>query len=125
MKTHALARGIEQLAHILKKSPDSDVKELTLAGQSNSAQPDVPLGLSVLVRMSKIGKSEWISFINSHGFPIEIGPRDSSRNILGKVLKYLEHHPTAQMQLQMRSQSKPGSSLALTRALRALLDDSE
>jgi hypothetical protein len=125
MKTHTLARGLEQLATLLKQRPDTDVREALLGGdQGISRQQDVPLGLSVLVRMSKIGKPEWISFIKSHGFPIDVGPRDSSRNILGRVLNYLERNPNAQMQLQMRSEAKGSSSPALAKALRALMDDS-
>jgi hypothetical protein len=126
MKTHALARGLEQLASLLKQGPDTDVKEaLARDGESKSHESDLPLGLSVLVRMSTIGKSEWVSFIRAHDFPIEVGPRDSARNILGKVLNYLERNPNAQMRLQLRSESKGSSSPALARALRALMDDSD
>jgi hypothetical protein len=65
-----------------------------------------------------------MSLIQSHGFPIVIGPRDSSRNILGKVLKYLETNPAAQLKLQAVSKdAKNKSSPALERALRALMNE--
>ena len=79
------------------------------------------LNLATLAALSRIDKHEWIDFIEQHRFPIEIRPRDAARDILGKLLKFLEEEPAAIEYLQHRAQSESVAPPELSRALRALL----
>ena len=125
MKSHDLAQALNILARTLKSGPNVDLSQLRVQdifGSRTSQQ--LALNLSTLVSLSNIGKSKWVEFIHEHGFPIEVRPRDASRDIFGKLCTYLEENPQAQEKLKAsatRSSSK--SSPELMRALSTLLKD--
>jgi hypothetical protein len=65
-----------------------------------------------------------MELIHENNFPIDIRPRDGSRDIIGKLFAYLEENPLAQEKLKSsatRSTSK--SSPELMKALSTLLRD--
>jgi len=55
----------------------------------------VAINLRTLHSLSKINKQDWLKLINEYGFDLNIEPRDSSRNIIGKLLSYLDANPQA------------------------------
>jgi len=132
MRTHELARALRHLADVLKKAPDVELSELELSSSLSGSpfliggkfQPEKVGGaLSVLAGLSKINKQHWRQLIEYFDWPISIDSRDSSRNIVGRVLNFLETNPQAYDRL--RRSPSPGTSPALMKALQALLEDHE
>lgn len=121
MKSHDVARMLMQLAKVLRKAPNVELSELNFAHHAKLRKGDVAIGLSTLVELAKIDKSQWLSLIYEHNLPVEIRPRDASRDILGKVLKYLEEHPEAQQKLKDSVNNNSQASPELMRALSLLL----
>lgn len=119
MKTHDLAKALETLAQILRTMPNSALEELTsLAPRRKPESSEIPLALTTLVRLSEIDKSQWVDFIQSNGFPIDIRARDASRDVVGKLLRYLEQSPEARKKItsvavRSRSQTSPDLQRAL------------
>lgn len=96
MKTRELARALYKLADFLNECDNVDIKELKSLAKNKSEFTDnksIAVNLATLASLSKIQRTEWISFINEFNMPIKTNPRDSSRNILGKLLSYLNKNP--------------------------------
>lgn len=122
MKTRALARSLRLLADWLEDLPDQELQQLMIARpDARTKSASLALNVSTLAGLSRVDKREWIRFIRQHGFPIEIRPRDAARDILGKLLKFLEEEPAAIEYLQQKAQAEVGTSPELTSALKALL----
>lgn len=125
MKTHQFAKALRTLASVLQSGPDIDLKELTLSKsgvQSSLPGEDLSIALSTLASLSRIDKKQWASLIIDYNFPIEIRPRDASRDILGKLLRHLETNPAAFHTLRESAKQSSGkTSSALKRAFEVLL----
>ena len=80
------------------------------------------LGIATLVQLTKFSKTEWVSFINEHDLPISYSQRDSSRNLIGKIMSHLAAHQDAldRVSRSIDSGTDP-SSKRLNEALRVLL----
>jgi hypothetical protein len=126
MKSHDLAQSLTILARLLKSGPNVDLAQLRLKdmfGGPHSSQ-ELALNLSTLVSLSSVDKSRWLDLIREHRFPIEVRPRDGSRDIFGKLCAYLEANPLAQEQLKASAtRSTNQSSPELMRALSTLMKD--
>jgi hypothetical protein len=125
MKTHALAKTLRTLADIFEQSPNIELSKFgdTPSEKSELDTKQVAINLRTLHSLSKINKQDWLRLINEYGFSINIEPRDSSRNIIGRVLSYLDANPQAIDTLKQKSKESPGSPSALNRALDILLQD--
>jgi hypothetical protein len=122
VKSHDVAKMLMQLARILQKAPNVDLSDLSLTQPQQLKMGDMAIGLTTLVELSKIDKRQWLSLIVEYGLPIEIRARDSSRDILGKLLKYLDEHPEAQKKLKESVYKRPSeASPELMEALSLLL----
>lgn len=121
MKTHELAKALETLARFLRNSPSvpiEDMQSQTALQRRRPAPSDIPLALSTLVSLADIEKSQWIDFIQANQFPIDVRPRDASRDVVGKLLRYLEQTPEARKRMtnvaeRTRSQTSPELQKAL------------
>src|SRR4051812_47660249 len=107
MKTHDFADALSQLARLLKQSPDTELSPFLdgIRGERparESSADEVALSLSTLAALSQIDKDQWIALIREYGLPIELRPRISSRDILGKLLSYLENNPAAMKKMRQR-----------------------
>ena len=126
MKSHDLADALSALARLLKAGPNSELSDLRIKdalGDPHSTQ-DLALNLSTLVSLSSVPKSKWVELIHEHAFPIDIRPRDASRDIFGKLCAYLEQNPRAQEDLKLSATTPSGkSSPELMKALSTLLKD--
>lgn len=123
MKTHDVAKILIQLGRMLRKAPNVELSELNFTQPAKLKKGDVAVGLSTLVELAKIDKSQWLSLTYEYNLPIEIRPRDASRDILGKVLKYLEEHPEAQQKIKDSVNNNSQASPELMRALSLLLKE--
>lgn len=121
MKTHDLAKALETLSRILRVGPNVLLDEMNSFEGLRRRRPEpseIPLALSTLVSLADIDKFQWLEFIRSNGFPIEVRPRDASRDVVGKLLRYLEQSPEARKKItnsaeRSRSQTSPELQKAL------------
>lgn len=126
MRTHELAKALRTLAYVLEQSPNTVLEQVAITTVSQKMDnSQIAVSLSTLVELSRVDKKQWIAFIRELGFPIETRPRDASRDILGKLLNYLETDETAREKLKTSVASKGSeASPELMRALSSLLRDS-
>ena len=129
MKTHELARGMEQLARILLAQPNMDLRNLkkALSAEQQSQAPEgIAVNLTTLLGLSKFQKREWLAVINAYDLPIDVRPRDASRDVLGKLLSYLDENEAAQLALLDKSKrDKRAVSHELMKALNVLLEQND
>lgn len=124
MKTHELAKSLSILAKILRSGPNVELNELTIQKISRSPEKsiDLPETLHNLVLLNKVDKSDWISLINDFGFEIEVRPRDANRDIINKLLRYLQANPEERNRLvSKRTEKESSSSSELANALSILM----
>jgi hypothetical protein len=125
MKTHEIANVLNALATALRSAPDQELSEfgrMRPAPKRKLKDSDVPLALSTLLALSELDKSQWLKVINEFNFPIEIRPRDASRDILGKILAHLAQNPEARQRLSLAAQgNRNETSPELMKALSFLL----
>lgn len=124
MNTHELARSLNILARALRNGPKVKLDELNeLIGSKTKKEmsPDeIKIGLSHLVALSRIDKQKWIDLIGEYDFRINLNPRASSRDVLGKLLTYLEKNPEARQRLSHTTPMEKASP-ELLKALDSLL----
>lgn len=127
MKSHELAQALSVLSKLLKSGPNVELSQLKVRELFDSHNPkDLALNLSTLVSLSSVDKQKWMELIRENGFPIEVRPRDASRDIFGKLCAYLEANPQAQDRLKANVNKTSGkSSPELMRALATLLKDQQ
>lgn len=126
MMTHDLARALSALAKVLREAPNSDIKEIEqVFGQPRLIQntSSIAVNLSTLVELSRVDRRQWMSLITEYGFPISMRPRDASRDILGKLLRYLEENPAARQKLKAGVIGRGQASPELMKALAVLLKE--
>ena len=127
MKSHDLAKALKSLASLIESSPNVPIEELNV-GSRNMLQRDsgqLAVSLSTLVDLSRVDKQQWLSFIDELNFPIDVRPRDASRDILGKLLNYLDANPNARQRLKTQAAVKGSKeSPELMKALASLLKGS-
>jgi hypothetical protein len=125
MKTHDLAKALIVLADVLRSAPNQPLEDLTHV-TSHRRPPDpnnLPMALSTLVALSDYDKQQWINLTKEYEFPIEVGPRHSSRDVIGKLLKHLERDPEARKRLTSAAthRERGRTSPELVKALQLLL----
>jgi hypothetical protein len=125
VKTHDLAKALETLARVLRSSPSVPLDEMYSLGHQSGRPPqpsEIPLALTTLVRLAEIDKKEWVEFIRQNSFPIEVRARDASRDVVGKLLRYLEQTPEARKKIRsVAERSRNQTSPELQNALDFLL----
>jgi len=127
MKTHQIANLLEKLASALRRGPNIELSEASVIDtlqREDVSTPQMEVGIDMLLSLSKIDKNEWKTFLREYGFPIQIVPRDSSRNIIDKLLRFLKEHPEAHKIIRQSASRQGGSTAdAISKALSALLKD--
>lgn len=125
MKSHDLAQALVVLSRLLRSGPNVELAQLKVGELFDSAgNRDLALNLSTLVSLSSVDKQKWMEVIRENGFPIDIRPRDASRDVFGKLCAYLESNPQAQERLKFTAAKVSGrSSPELMKALTTLLKD--
>ena len=126
MKTSELAKGMKDLTAYLETLNDIDVKDLKKQTAKKFETRDVAVNLYTLLQLSKIKKSEWLDLIKEFNFNIKLDYKASSRDIIGKILTYLEKNPEAQNTLKSSFKKKgvkSGGRSSLTSALDLILGE--
>jgi len=124
MKTNVIAKMLIALARALRNSPNVSLEELTFR-QPTQKKPnpsDIPMALSALVALSQFDKTQWRAVIEEYKFPIEVRNTESTRDIVGKILRHLEQDPEARRRLRQAVQrTKSDVNPELMTALNFLL----
>lgn len=123
MKTHQLAKALRTLSTILEQGPNINIEKFNALKKNGLDNREVAVNLKTLHSLSKINKQDWIKLIDDFGFNIDIQQRDSSRNIIGKILNYIDANPSAIDTLKLKAKESPSSPSALNKALDILLKD--
>jgi hypothetical protein len=129
MKSYDFAKQLTVMAKVLKQGPNVELEDLEYSVFTNMASPsfeiehsDVPKALSILVGLNSVSKDQWINLIKDYEFPIELRPRDATRDIIGKLLKFLSQNEDARNRLSGKKIKKnTNSSSELADALSILL----
>ncbi|MDR7020130.1 hypothetical protein [Aeromonas salmonicida] len=130
MKSHDFAKQLTMMAKILKNGPNIELHELDMHSFKYDnyyspklvEQSDIPKALSMLVGLNDVSKSQWITLITDYELPIDIRPRDATRDIIGKLLNYLSQNKEARERLSGKKNKKVSSSSSdLADALSILL----
>jgi hypothetical protein len=124
MKTHEVAKVLTSLAQVLRSGPNVELDQIAyerpVRGKPNPS--DIPIALSALVSLSQFDKSHWRAVIEEYGLPVQVRPAESTRDIVGKILRALERDPEARNRLtQAVQRSKSSVSPELMNALNSLL----
>lgn len=106
MKTHDIAKNLNSLitdncapnlksaiseaSGLLMRSPNMESVDAKLLKKTDQ----IAVSLQALISLSKYSKQQWISVIEEFNLPIVLNPRASSRDVVGKVLSYLEANPS-------------------------------
>ena len=126
MNTHELSRALNVLSRVLKSGPIMEIENMSdlfgVKSKKNMSTKEIKIGLSHLVALSSVDKNKWIDLIKEYNFPINVRPRDASRDVLGKLLRYLERNYEARERIK-RSTYDEGikASSQLMKALDSLL----
>jgi len=126
MKSHQIAKELRTLADLLERGPDSTLEELFVSDQNPRpvSSSHIAVNLSTLAELARIDKKQWLIFVREYHLPIETRPRDAARDILGKVLTYLDSNPEARRALKERATRRVSeTSPELMRAFAFLLKD--
>ncbi len=128
MKTHDLARLLQNLARILKSAPNAEFETYFSEGGSRKKEPlagedpDVPVALGTMVALNKLDKAEWLKIIDLYSLNVDIRPRDATRDIIGKILNYLERNPKEIRRITaLSSHGSPQPSPELLTAMNVIL----
>ena len=120
MKTHEIARALMLLARMLKDEPNVELKDwpgppnrrkggsdaADKPGSNGTSTADAGLALGVLLGLSRYSKGEWRVLISEWGLPVEIRRSDSVRDLVGRLLNYLEDHPDVAQRIKDDSTKK-------------------
>lgn len=121
MKTHDIAKNLNLLitdscaqnfksalseaSKLLMKSPNMECADAKLLKKTDQ----IAVSLQALISLSKYSKQQWISVIEEFNLPIVLNSRASSRDVVGKVLSYLEANPSV-LKTQNRTREKSDTS---------------
>lgn len=129
MKSHDFAKQLTIMAKVLKNGPNVELSELDIDSFNSVScigpkveQNDIPRALSMLVGLNNVNKSQWLNLIEDYELPLDIRPRDATRDIIGKLLRYLSENKEARERLSGKKAKKvSNSSSELADALSILL----
>lgn len=120
MNTYEAAKVLSSLATALRSAPNQTLEELAEGGSRkvDTGSVDVPRALSMLVALSHFDKMQWMQVAEELRLPVDIRSRDASRDIMWKILRYLEANPEARHRLtssvtKQRTQTSPELAQAL------------
>lgn len=124
--THEVADMLMALAKLLKRMPDGPMNDLVpiTVGRRDSGQStsDKATALLSLIAFSKFSKREWVELIHDLDLPITPIPTDSSRDLMGKIIKFLSENPIYQNKLlNIAKSSDNGKSSELLKTLSLLV----
>lgn len=129
MKTYEFAKALNTFAKALRSLPNMEVNDFVgLVSSSNKEQTtagngEVAVNVATLASLSRIGKPQWGALIEQWDLPIKFSRKDSSRNVMDSVMRYLADNPGEIRRLQqVGAKSAAKASPELMKALSILMD---
>ncbi|KAA3512588.1 hypothetical protein G6L63_11320 [Agrobacterium vitis] len=124
MKTHELAKALQQLSKLLRSLPNQELDNFGLALTNPVPQQQIGISLSALAALSKYNKLDWEKVIRDFELPLEVRPRDGARDVMGKIITFLAEND-AERERVARKTSPSGSDRPseLSNALQFLLNN--
>jgi hypothetical protein len=139
MKTHELAKALTHLSRVLRAGPNVNFEELTnLSTYASQPRPvrviresaektemaDKGTGLALLAQMANYSKQELLDLAIDLGIPIEVRKADAVRDVLGKILKYIQENPDFRDRIVHKIDDKESAAKtsSLARALAILMN---
>ena len=126
MKTHELAKNLNELSRILKSIPNIDISELRHLIKDVKRKPsqaNIAVNLQTLVALSEYNKKEWTQFIKDFDLPVYILQSYSVRDVIVKLLSFLKDNKEAQKKLIEKATNKTEYSSELLKALSIIIKD--
>jgi hypothetical protein len=126
MKAHDLSTALRGLSQLLKRAPNVPIEELEFVSPHTSSAPSLhenaPVALGVLVKLAEYGKPEWVALISELGLNVPIKKTDSTRDLIGRLLKYISENDDAMKSITSRvATRKSNVSPELINALTILM----
>lgn len=124
MNTHEAARLLEQIARALRAGADRPLADIGREPDAKAriSKDAIPVALTTLVSLSRLDKAQWLEFAREYQIPLDIRPRDASRDILGKILRHLEENADARVRVSKAAEgTRSDTSPELMKALKLLL----
>lgn len=87
--SHTSSEDLIELIELLKHAPNIELADARIMKKTD----EIAVSIKALVSLSKYDKNQWVSIVREFGLPIELNPRASTRDVVGKVLSYLDTHP--------------------------------
>lgn len=130
MKAYDLAKALTHLSRVLRAGPNVEIEDIGNLSVHSAHPKSTPLkpkdtsdsrnstnekgtALALLAEMASYNKSELIDLSRQLNIPIQVRPADAVRDILGKMLRYIQEHPDFRTRLVHASSETPeGSRLA-------------
>lgn len=131
MKTHELAKSLNILSRLLLNGPNVYLDELEEMSSYVSAEKrrnatlkgNEGAALALLANLASYTKTQWVEIINEFGLDVPIKKTDSTRDLLGRILKHLNDNQTAKDKLvQGVQRGKANVSPELMKALSILMN---
>ena len=125
MKTHELAKALNNLAKILRYLPNQELDAFgeNVSSIKNQSSANLGISLATLAEFSKFGKADWQGVILEFNLPIEIRPRDAARDVMGKILTYLAENHEERDRIAHQAKGVSDGSSELSSALSFLLSN--
>jgi hypothetical protein len=105
-KTLTAPAVVDALIKLLQQAPNMEIEQTKLMKKTD----DLAVSLKSLVSLSKYNKQQWVSIIDEFGLDISLNPRASARDVVGKVLTYLDEHPEVLKQIEKKGKVKAGTA---------------
>jgi hypothetical protein len=126
MKAYEVAKALTHLSRVLRAGPNSEIEDIgNLAVHSGSRVKKNPeihnargkdekgTALALLAEMASYNKSELIDLAHQLDIPIQVRSADAVRDVLGKILRYIQENPDFRNRLAHNSANTvEGSRLA-------------
>lgn len=123
MMTHDLAKALNTLSRLLRAGPNVPLEQVDFSRPLNKAEirDNAPVALAMLAGLSEYSKAEWIALIQELGLSVSIKPTDSTRDLLGRLLKHINDNQAVRDRLAEQGTKKANVSPELMRALSILM----
>lgn len=127
MKAYDLAKSLNHISRVLRAGPNVEVEDIgnlsvhtaaprpTKAKDSSEHKSSSEKGtaLALLAEMASYSKPELLDLAHQLNIPIQVRSADAVRDILGKILRYIQDNPDFRNRLVHASTETPeGSRLA-------------
>ncbi|SEH22545.1 hypothetical protein [Rhizobium sp. NFR12] len=124
MKTHELAKALQQLGKILRAMPNQELDGLGSALMGAPPQQPIGISLSALAALSKYNKLDWEKVIRDFELPLEVRARDGARDVMGKIITYLAENDAERDRVARKSTASDSDRPSeLSSALQFLLNN--